>query len=176
MQSEAIFQTIPEYAQFSQGHRRKNNVKQPCNIELKISMKMLFHYTHLPFLLSNPKILKDFLKTFPTKMKPKCPAKEKKGGNKREKRGEERKWKVKVKTAESLLYPKTISECCFLHMPEICTLIFCIWIRRPQGEWPVNGFVVSFSSLLFYSTTVTRKPLNYLQNGFFGKLFRGWMG
>ena len=91
MQSEAIFQTIPEYAQFSQGHRRKNNVKQPCNIELKISMKMLFHYTHLPFLLSNPKILKDFLKMFPTKMKPKCPAKEKKGGNKREKRGEERK-------------------------------------------------------------------------------------
>ena len=78
MQSEAIFQTIPEYAQFSQGHRRKNNVKQPCNIELKISMKMLFHYTHLPFLLSNPKILKGFLKTFPTKMKPKCPAKEKK--------------------------------------------------------------------------------------------------
>ena len=34
--------------------------------------------THPPFLLSNPKILKDFLKTFPTKMKPKCPAKEKK--------------------------------------------------------------------------------------------------
>ena len=116
--------------------------------------------THPPFLLSNPKILKDFLKTFPTKMKPKCPAKEKKGGNKIEKRGEERKWKVKVQSAESLLYPKTISKFCFLCMSEIHKLIFCIWIRRLQGERPVNGFIVSFSSLLFYSMTVTRKLLD----------------
>ena len=57
-------------------------------------MKIWFHYP------PNTKILKDFLKTFPTKMKPKCPAKEEKGGNKREKRGEERKQKVKVKTVE----------------------------------------------------------------------------
>ena len=39
VQSEEIFQTIPEWAQFSQGHQRK-----PCNIALKISMKILFHY------------------------------------------------------------------------------------------------------------------------------------
>ena len=54
--------------------------KKPCNIDLKISMKILFHYTHLPFLSSNPKI-KAFLATltFPTKMKPtNCPAREKK--------------------------------------------------------------------------------------------------
>ena len=63
---------------------------------------------HLPFLSPNPKILKAFLKTIPTKMKPtKCPAREKKWGKKSEKRGEERKWKVKVKTAVSLLNPKT---------------------------------------------------------------------
>ena len=45
--------------------------------------------THLPFLSSNPKILKAFLKTFPTKMKPtKCPAKEKKmRQEKRKKKG-----------------------------------------------------------------------------------------
>ena len=43
-------------------------------------------------------------------MKPtKCPAREKKKrGNKSEKRGEERKRKVKVKTAVSLLNPKTV--------------------------------------------------------------------
>ena len=47
--------------------------------------------THLPFLSSNPKILnmlKAFLKTFRTKMKPsKCPAREKKWGKKRKKGG-----------------------------------------------------------------------------------------
>ena len=60
--------------------------------------------THLPFLSSNSKILKAFLKIFPTKMKPtKCPAKERKWGKKSEKEGEERKRKVKVKTAVSLL-------------------------------------------------------------------------
>ena len=63
----------------------------------------------LPFLSANPKILKAFLKTFPTKMKPtKCPAKKKqKWGKKSEKRGEERKWKVKLKTAEILLSAHT---------------------------------------------------------------------
>ena len=29
---------------------------------------------------------------------------------------------------------------------ELCKLMFCIWIRRPQRLWPVNGFMVSFSS------------------------------
>jgi len=38
----------------------------------------------------------------------KCPAKEKKEARKAEKRGEERKRKVKVKTAVSLLNPKTL--------------------------------------------------------------------
>ena len=66
--------------------------------------------THLPFLSSNPNILKAFLKTFATKMKPtKCPAREKKRGKKSKKRGEERTRKVKVKTAVSLLTPKVLS-------------------------------------------------------------------
>ena len=42
-------------------------------------------------------------------MKPtKCPAREKEMSKKGEKRGEERKGKVKVKTAVSLLNPKTV--------------------------------------------------------------------
>ena len=64
--------------------------------------------THLPFLPPNPKILKTFLKTIPTKMKPtKCPAREKKMRQEKRKKKEERKRKVKVKTAVSLLNPKT---------------------------------------------------------------------
>ena len=81
-------------------------------------------------------------------MKPtKCPAREKKGGKKSQKGGEERKRKVKVKTAVSLLNPKPISKFCFLRMPELRKLMFCIWIKRLQSVQPVNGFVVSFSSL-----------------------------
>ena len=103
--------------------------------------------THLPFLSPNPKILKAFLKTLPTKMKPtKCPAREKKWGKKSKKRGEERKQKVKFKTAVSLLNPKTISKFCFLPMPKLRKLIFCIWIKRPQSVRSVNGFAVSFST------------------------------
>ena len=89
--------------------------------------------THLPTLLSNPKILKALPKTFPYKMKPtKCPGTEKKWWEKRKRRGEERKWKEKVMS--------------FLCMPELHKRIFCIWIRRSQSVWPVNGFVVSFIS------------------------------
>ena len=104
--------------------------------------------THLPFLSSNPKILKSLLKTFPTKMKPtKWTAEEKKWDKRSEKRWAERKQKVKVKTAASLLNPKTFNKFCCLHMPELCKLIVCIRIKRLQSARPVNGFMASFSSL-----------------------------
>ena len=102
---------------------------------------------HLPFLSPNPKILKAFLKTFPTKMKPtKCPAKEKKmRQEKRKKKGGE---KAKSKSQDCCVtFKPQNSKFCFLHMPELCKLIFYIWIRRPWTVWPVNGFMVSFSSL-----------------------------
>ena len=38
---------------------------------------------------------------------------------------------------------------CFLRMPELCKLIFCIWIRRPRRVWPVNGFVVKLQNVFF---------------------------
>ena len=103
---------------------------------------------HLPFLSPNPKILKAFLKNYSHQNEALMPSKrKKKWGKKSEKRGEERKRKVKVKTAVSLLNPKTISKFCFLRMPKLRKLIFCIWIRRPWSVQPVNRFVVSFSSL-----------------------------
>ena len=94
--------------------------------------------THLAFLSSNRKILKAFLKTFPTKMKPtKCPAREKKWGKKE---------KSKSQDCCVTFKPQN-SKLSFLHMPELRKLIFCIWIRRPRSERPANSFVVSFSSV-----------------------------
>ena len=50
-------------------------------------MKILFHYPPT-YLSPNPKILKAFLKTLPTKTKPtKCPAKEKNEAGKAKKEG-----------------------------------------------------------------------------------------
>ena len=52
----------------------------------------------------------------------------KKWGEKSEKIREEKKQKVKVKTAVSPLNPKTISKFCFLRMPELRKLMF--WGRQ----------------------------------------------
>ena len=104
--------------------------------------------TQLPFLSSNPKILQAFLKTFATKIKPtKCPAREKKmWKEKGQKRGGEKEKSKSQDCYMSPSNPKTISKFCFLLMPELHKLIFCICIRRWQSVRPVTGFVVSFSS------------------------------
>ena len=105
--------------------------------------------THLPSLSSNTKVLKAFPKTFPTKIKPaKCATRRKKmRQEKRKKIGEERQRKEKVKTAVSLLNPKTIFKFYFLRKPELHKLIICMCIRGPQNVHPANSFVVSFNSL-----------------------------
>ena len=83
--------------------------------------------THLSFLRSNSKILKAFPKTFPTKLKPcKCPTKKKTRQEKRKKRRRE-----KAKRKRQL-------EDCFLHMPELRMLRFCIWLFIGR-QWPENG-------------------------------------
>ena len=61
--------------------------KAKNHVNVKISMKSCSS-THLPFLSFNPKILKAFLKTFPTKMKPtKCPGVKKNEARKEKKEG-----------------------------------------------------------------------------------------
>ena len=76
--------------------KAKNHVTLPWKFPWKSCST-----THQPFLSSNPKILRAFPKTFPTKMKPtKCTAREKLRQEKHKKR-EERKRKVKGKTAVS---------------------------------------------------------------------------
>ena len=63
----------------------------------------------------------------------KCTVREQKWGKKNERRWEERKPKKKVKTAVSLLNPKTIPKFCFLYMPELCKLINILYLDIP-GE------------------------------------------
>ena len=90
----------------NQPRRPEKKVKNHVTLTRKFPWKSCFT-THLLFFSSNPKILKAFPKTFPTKMKPtKCPARGKKSGKKNERRGEKKKRKEKVKTAVRLLNPK----------------------------------------------------------------------
>ena len=91
MLGEEVFQTIPEWAWFSQGGRRKR--QKQCNVLTRKFPWKSSPTTHLPFLLSNPKILKALPKTFPHKMKPTINAQQqkKKWGEKSKRRGEERK-------------------------------------------------------------------------------------
>ena len=156
VQSEENCQTIPEWSQFSQGHPRKRQKTMSHWPEH-------FHENLVPL----PTYL-SFLKTFPTKMKPtKCPAREKKWGKKSQKGGEERKRKVKVKTAVSLFNPKLVSKFYFLRMPERRKLMVCIWIKRLRSVQPVKSFVVSFSSLQHNSDQKTSRL-----NMFFSNIFR----
>ena len=107
------FPSIPEWAWFSPCQEAREKGKKPCNIDPKIPMKIWFHCPPT-FLSSNPKILIAFLKPFPTKIKStKWPAKEKKRQGIGTIKREERKRKVKVKTAMSLLNSKTIWNCAF---------------------------------------------------------------
>ena len=105
-------------------------------------------------------------------MKPtKCTAREKKWGEKSEKRGEER--KATSKSQDCCVTFKPNSKFCFLRIPELRKLIFCIWIRRPPSVRPVNGFfVVRFSSLLHDSD---QKTSRLASKGFFRQNLQGRM-
>ena len=71
-------------------------------------------------------------------------SKKKKRGKKSEKRGEERKRKVKVKTAVSLKRDLEILLSAHARTSQ-ANIIVCIWIRTPQSVRPVNGFLVNCS-------------------------------
>ena len=76
-----------------------------------------------------------------------CPAsRKKKWGKESEKRGKERKRKVKVESVVLLLNPKTMSEFCFLRMPNFASAYFAPgW--KGRGVYNLgNGFVGRFSS------------------------------
>ena len=82
---------------------REKRQKKHVNLTWKFPWKSCFT-THLMFFSSNPKILKAFLKPFPTKLKPtKRPEREKNEARKAKKEGRRTKPKVKGKTTVSLL-------------------------------------------------------------------------
>ena len=111
MQGEEIFQTIPEWAWFSQGDWRKRK-KKHVTLTQKLPWKSCFTI-HLPFLSSNSKILKAFPKTIPSKVKlNEFPAKEKKMGQEKWIYEEERKkkWKEKSQDCCATFQPKNYLE------------------------------------------------------------------
>ena len=94
-------------------HTRKITIRSRGLMKLRQNLVTLtrkfpwksYSTTHvLPFLSSNPKILKVFPKPFAVT---KTPSKIKKRGKKSKRRGEERKQKEEVKTVEILLYAHT---------------------------------------------------------------------
>ena len=157
---EEIFHTIPDWAAFSQGEPRKRG-KKPCDVDLKIPMKILSSTTHLTFLSSNPNILKALAKTAPTKMKW-----VKRRQEKQKERGGEKAKRKSHDCSVTFNYPNTVLKFCFLYMPGLCMLIFCIWIRELQSVRPVNSFV---AVLAFDSQTVTRKWIISFKTRFSGK-------
>ena len=79
---------------------------------------------------------KNFLKSFPAKIKPtKCPA--------RETKKEARKAKKERRTESE----KSKNEVKILRITELRKLTVCIWIRRSRSVRPVNSLMVRFSSL-----------------------------
>jgi len=137
VQGEEIFQTIPEWAWFSQEDWRKRK-KKHVTLTQKFPWKSCFA-THLPFLSSNSKILKAFPKTIPSKVKlNKFSAKEKTNGARKVNFYEEEREKNGKKKLKKLKF-------CFLRMLKLRKLTFCIWIRRLGSVRPVNCFVVSFT-------------------------------
>ena len=88
MQGEEIFETIPEWAQLSQGGKRIRPKNQNQETLTQNFLWILFHYsTYLPLLSFGLKILKAFWKTFPTNMKPtKCQSKGKNEARKAQKK------------------------------------------------------------------------------------------
>ena len=72
-------------------------------------------------------------------------------GQEKQKKRKERKWKVKVKTVLSLLNPKTVLKFCFLRIPQLHKLIFCIWITRLQSVHPLDrGYYTVARRYKFY--------------------------
>ena len=91
-------------------------------------MKLLFT-TLLHFPPSNSSILKVFPQSFPIEIKPSyCPAKEKKGQEKRKKRGGEK------------------AKLCLLQLPHIQKLLFTVRNKRQRSARPINEVYGSFGS------------------------------
>ena len=143
--------TLPEWAQFCQGHGRKT-AKNHVTLTWKLPWKSC-STTHLPFLSNNPKILKAFLKFFRPKWSLlNAQRKKKKWGKKSEKRGRRESKKLKVKTAVLLLNPKNFgpsahartSQANILHLDQKTAK--CTTSKRLCGkfkllkarQWPEN--------------------------------------
>lgn len=135
MQGEEIFETIPEWAQLSQGGKRIRPKNQNQVTLTQNFLWILFHYsTYLPLLSFGLKILKAFWKTFPTNMKPtKCQSKGKNEARKAQRRGEEQKRRKSLDfcvPCESKTWFQNFAFCVCWNF-NCWKLTFWIWMRRP---------------------------------------------
>lgn len=104
---EEIFQTNTRISPI-QSRRLEKKAKSYVKSTPKNVVKVLFHYPlTLPFNYS-------------------CNFHQKKSGHESKRKGEESKQKFIVKTAVSILNPKTFSKFWFLCLPQLRTLIRCI--------------------------------------------------
>ena len=168
MQSEEIFQSYHTRMSTIQSRTWEKKAKNHVTLTWKFPCKSC-SITHLPFLLYNPKILKAFLKTFPTKMKPtKCPAKEK-----QKKRGGE---KTKSKSQDYYvtfnLTWKLTRNCAFCTCRTLQANILHL-DQKAAKSTSCNGFKVSFSSLKHNSE---QKIVWLHSKRIFRQNFQGQMG
>ena len=114
VQSEGVFQTIPEWAQFSQGGQRKRRKKKHGKLARKFPWKSCSNTFQTLFSTNPGKILKPFQNLFQPKWSLLINDQQKTKTMRLEKwnkRGvKERKRKKKVRTSVSFLNPKTILE------------------------------------------------------------------
>ena len=139
MQGEEIFQN-PTRISTIRSRRPEKKQKNHLTLTRKFPWKSCFT-THPHFLSSNPKVLKAFPKTLPTKMKPtKCPAKGKNiRQEKRKKRGGKKaKRKSQVKSRNFA----------FCACPNFASWYFaCESEDHEMYVRPANSFVVRFYKL-----------------------------
>ena len=163
-----------------QSRTPEKKAKNHVTLSWKFAWKS-FSTTHLPFLSPNPKILKVFLKTFPTKLKPtKCPARENKFGKKSEKREEERKQKVKSRLICYLLPVHTLtSQTNILHLDQkarkcrTCKWLcgnFYLFIARQWPENRLTNFKMHFFSKISRGEWVNDESLHRQ-----GVLYKLWV-
>ena len=141
-QSEEIFQIIPEWAQFSQGHRRKRQKK--CNIDLKISMKIWFHdYLLFHLILRSWKLSKKISHHNEAYLKP-----SKRKNMRQEKRKKKGGEKAKRKSQDCCALLNTKTKFCFLRMPKLRKLYNILHLEKKAAKCTTCKWLYGkFSSL-----------------------------
>ena len=131
VQSEGVFQTIPEWAQFSQGGQRKRRKKKHGKLARKFPWKSCSNTFQTLFSTNPGKILKPFQNLFQPKWSLLINDQQKTKNNEAR--------KVKQEGSQGEKAKEKSQDFCVIFKPKnylgifFSKLIFCTWIRRPQS-------------------------------------------